>query len=159
MTAQSIEKGETNAQQIEDTSQENVHVVKKVHADGHVDLVDARAIGGAWDEMPAGYFWSIQFIGTVIVRRLWVASIRRNKGSYVPHAHANIPSGSLLWKHMRLSWMGSTRKYTVRTALRMLFKQSLLFLLPACGPGPIRFLSSNIITARSSTKTLGLRKT
>lgn len=57
------EKDATNTQHIED-----VHVVKKVHADGHVDLVDAHAIGGALDEMPKGYFWSPQFIGTVIVR-------------------------------------------------------------------------------------------
>jgi hypothetical protein len=47
---------------------ENVHVVKKVHADGHVDLVDTHAIGGAAEDMPPGYFWSIHFIGTVIVR-------------------------------------------------------------------------------------------
>ncbi|KAF2190996.1 trichothecene efflux pump [Zopfia rhizophila CBS 207.26] len=44
---------------------EDVHVVKKVHADGTVDLVDAHAIGGAAENMPKGYFWSLQFIGTV----------------------------------------------------------------------------------------------
>ena len=47
---------------------EDVHVVKKVHADGTVDLVDAHAIGGDLEEMPPGYFWSLQFIGTVTVR-------------------------------------------------------------------------------------------
>lgn len=60
---ESIEKTGVSSQKIED-----VHVVKKVHADGHVDLVDAHAIGGALEEMPKGYFWSLQFIGTVIVR-------------------------------------------------------------------------------------------
>ncbi|KAF2473138.1 trichothecene efflux pump [Lindgomyces ingoldianus] len=45
---------------------EEVHVVKKTHADGVVDFVDTRAIGGAAEEMPPGYFWSFQFIGTVI---------------------------------------------------------------------------------------------
>jgi hypothetical protein len=58
------EKNDTSStQQVED-----VHVVKKVHADGHVDLVDTHAIGGAAEDMPKGYFWSIQFIGTVTVR-------------------------------------------------------------------------------------------
>jgi hypothetical protein len=63
--AESIEKHE-NSTKIEDTSA--VNVVKKVHADGHVDLVDAHAIGGNLEDMPAGYFWTPQFIGTVIVR-------------------------------------------------------------------------------------------
>ncbi|KAF2733064.1 fungal trichothecene efflux pump [Polyplosphaeria fusca] len=45
---------------------EDVHVVKKVHADGTVDLVDAHAIGGAAENMPKGYYWSLNFIGTVI---------------------------------------------------------------------------------------------
>ena len=57
---ESLEKNAVGMTHIED-----VHVVKKVHADGHVDLVDAHAIGGALEEMPKGYFWSIQFIGTV----------------------------------------------------------------------------------------------
>ncbi|KAL1591906.1 hypothetical protein SLS60_011498 [Paraconiothyrium brasiliense] len=59
--AESVGKTEAESNYIED-----VHVVKKVHADGHVDLVDAHAIGGAFEEMPKGYFWSIQFVGTVI---------------------------------------------------------------------------------------------
>lgn len=49
--------------QIED---KDVHVVKKVHADGHVDLVDAHAIGGNFEDMPSGYFWTPQFLGTVV---------------------------------------------------------------------------------------------
>ncbi|ORY17850.1 trichothecene efflux pump [Clohesyomyces aquaticus] len=57
----SVEKGEVStSSQVED-----VHVVKKVHADGTVDLVDAHAIGGASEDMPPGYFWTAQFIGTV----------------------------------------------------------------------------------------------
>ena len=47
---------------------DDVHVVKKVHADGTVDLIDAHAIGGAVEEMPKGYYYSPQFIGTVVVR-------------------------------------------------------------------------------------------
>lgn len=49
--------------QIED---KDVHVVKKVHADGHVDLIDTHAIGGNLEDMPSGYFWTPQFIGTVV---------------------------------------------------------------------------------------------
>ncbi|CAI6340163.1 unnamed protein product [Periconia digitata] len=55
-------KIETTMQHIEDAK--DVNVVQKVHADGHVDLVDAHAIGGNVDEMPRGYFWSPQFLGT-----------------------------------------------------------------------------------------------
>ena len=47
---------------------EHANVVKKVHADGHVDLVDAHAIGGNVEDMPKGYFRTPQFIGTVAVR-------------------------------------------------------------------------------------------
>ncbi|KAF2267864.1 trichothecene efflux pump [Lojkania enalia] len=58
---ESTEKNEANSTE----HVEDVHVVKKVHADGTVDLVDAHAIGGAAEDMPKGYFLSIQFIGTV----------------------------------------------------------------------------------------------
>jgi hypothetical protein len=47
---------------------DDVHVVKKVHADGTVDLIDTHAIGGVVEEMPKGYYYSPQFIGTVVVR-------------------------------------------------------------------------------------------
>ncbi|KAF2644786.1 fungal trichothecene efflux pump [Massarina eburnea CBS 473.64] len=62
--AESVKKVDATSQQIEDIK--DVHVVKKVHADGHVDLVDTHAIGGNFEEMPKGYFLSAQFIGTVI---------------------------------------------------------------------------------------------
>ena len=64
--SESVEKNEVETTQ----HLENLHVVKKIHADGHVDLVDAHAIGGAAEDMPPGYFWSISFIGTVTVRSL-----------------------------------------------------------------------------------------
>jgi hypothetical protein len=64
VTSESIERNAPSSTQ----HSENVHVVKKVHADGHVDLVDAHAIGGAAEEMPKGYYYSIQFLGTVTVR-------------------------------------------------------------------------------------------
>lgn len=41
---------------------------KVVHADGTIDYLDAKAVGGDVDEMPKGYFLSAQFIGTVTVR-------------------------------------------------------------------------------------------
>lgn len=42
-------------------------VAKVVHADGTVNYVDARAIGGDVEDLPKGYFYSPQFIGTVVV--------------------------------------------------------------------------------------------
>ena len=63
---ESVEKTDVTSKHIEDMN--DVSVVKKVHADGHVDLVDTHAIGGDVEEMPKGYFWSPQFIGTTIVR-------------------------------------------------------------------------------------------
>lgn len=62
--AESIEK--TTAPSTTHAEEKDVHIVKKVHADGHVDLVDAHAIGGNVEDMPKGYFWTPQFIGTVV---------------------------------------------------------------------------------------------
>jgi hypothetical protein len=45
---------------------EHVEAVETVHKDGTVDMVDTHAIGGDLDEMPKGYFRSVQFIGTVV---------------------------------------------------------------------------------------------
>lgn len=45
---------------------EKVEAVETVHTDGTVDLVDTHAIGGELNEMPSGYFRSVNFIGTVI---------------------------------------------------------------------------------------------
>lgn len=41
--------------------------VEQVHVDGTVDLIDARALGGASEELPLSYFLSVSFIGTVTV--------------------------------------------------------------------------------------------
>ncbi|KAH6987232.1 trichothecene efflux pump [Ilyonectria destructans] len=43
---------------------------KVVHADGTIDYLDAKAVGGDVDEMPKGYFLSAQFIGTVTAQCL-----------------------------------------------------------------------------------------
>ncbi|KAF2712393.1 trichothecene efflux pump [Pleomassaria siparia CBS 279.74] len=59
--SESVERGDVSSKQVF----EDVNVVKKVHADGHVDLVDAHAIGGAAENMPKGYYYSVQFLGTV----------------------------------------------------------------------------------------------
>ncbi|KAF1981886.1 fungal trichothecene efflux pump [Aulographum hederae CBS 113979] len=42
------------------------HTFKKVHADGTVDVVDAQAIGGNLEDLPPGYYTSVNFIGTVV---------------------------------------------------------------------------------------------
>jgi hypothetical protein len=39
-----------------------------VHADGTVTYVDVHAIGGDVQDMPKGYFRSLPFLGTVLVR-------------------------------------------------------------------------------------------
>jgi hypothetical protein len=44
-----------------------VHVIKTVHEDGTVDFVDAHAVGGDFEDMPKGYFYSLSFIMTFTV--------------------------------------------------------------------------------------------
>ncbi|KAH6876422.1 trichothecene efflux pump [Thelonectria olida] len=46
------------------------HAEKVVHADGTVDYLDAKAVGGDVEQMPKGYFRSAQFIGTVTAQCL-----------------------------------------------------------------------------------------
>lgn len=43
------------------------NTAKVLHADGTVDFMDTKALGGELDTMPAGYYRSPQFIGTVLV--------------------------------------------------------------------------------------------
>ncbi|KAL2758430.1 hypothetical protein ACRALDRAFT_2133342 [Sodiomyces alcalophilus JCM 7366] len=45
-------------------------VARVVHTDGTVNLIDAKAIGGDYDEMPEGYFLSANFICTLIAQCL-----------------------------------------------------------------------------------------
>ena len=47
-----------------------------VHADGTIDYVDTHAMGGEVETMPAGYFRSPQFIGTVLVSVLAVKGLK-----------------------------------------------------------------------------------
>jgi tetraacyldisaccharide-1-P 4'-kinase len=47
------------------------HTAKVLHADGTVDLMDTAALGGELEAMPAGYYRSPQFIGTVVVSFLF----------------------------------------------------------------------------------------
>jgi hypothetical protein len=59
----------TESSQIDDhhTDAGGIHVVRRVHADGAVDLIDAKAVGGDIEEMPAGYYGSLNFIATFAV--------------------------------------------------------------------------------------------
>jgi hypothetical protein len=43
------------------------NTAKVLHADGTVDLMDTKALGGELEAMPVGYYKSPQFIGTVMV--------------------------------------------------------------------------------------------
>ncbi|KAK8024611.1 trichothecene efflux pump [Apiospora rasikravindrae] len=48
------------------TSERAERVVEKTHIDGTVDFVSADVLGGDVENLPAGYFRSPQFIGTVV---------------------------------------------------------------------------------------------
>ncbi|KAF2100380.1 trichothecene efflux pump [Rhizodiscina lignyota] len=80
---------------------EVVHVVKTVHADGVTDLVDAKAVGGDVKDMPKGYYYSPQFIGTVLAQ--CVASICAYLGWVLPANTLSLinedigPSANLNW--------------------------------------------------------------
>lgn len=53
-----------------DSSDVHIHdgnVTKVIHADGAVDYIDSKAIGGDYATMQRGYFRSPQFIGTLTV--------------------------------------------------------------------------------------------
>jgi hypothetical protein len=93
---------------------EDVHTVKKTHADGTVDEIDTHAIGGDVEEMPKGYYYSWQFIGTVIVSE-----------SAPTHAFiTNRDIGNMSWKHLRVPGMGAASEHPVRcTALSPLVSQ------------------------------------
>ncbi|KAF4924399.1 Trichothecene efflux pump TRI12 [Colletotrichum viniferum] len=58
------------------------NVTKVVHADGTVDYIDTKAVGGNYDAMPAGYFRSPQFLGTLTAQCL--ASICAYLGWVLP---------------------------------------------------------------------------
>lgn len=44
------------------------HVSKVAHIDGTIDYIDAHAVGGQLQAMPHGYYRSLAFIGTFLVR-------------------------------------------------------------------------------------------
>jgi hypothetical protein len=60
-----VNQHDTIAERVE--TRDGVHVVKKVHADGEIDYIDAHAIGGELNQMPKGYYTSASFILTFIV--------------------------------------------------------------------------------------------
>jgi hypothetical protein len=81
----------------------DVDAVQMVHKDGTVDYVDTHAIGGDLEDMPKGYYYSVQFIGTVTVSPFPLSQNRTN-------CHI----GSMRGKYMCISRMGSSRKHSVR---------------------------------------------
>lgn len=54
---------------ISDVHSQDGNVTKVTHADGSVDYIDLKAIGGDYAMMHRGYFRSPQFLGTLTVRR------------------------------------------------------------------------------------------
>lgn len=83
----------------------DVDVIETIHKDGTVDYVDTQAIGGELDEMPDGYFYSIQFIGTVIVRTSVFTSVENLITMY--------SIGCLLCQYVCLPRMGLARQHLV----------------------------------------------
>lgn len=60
----------------------DTNVEKTVHEDGHVDLVDKKAIGGEFQTMPKGYYTSMSFVMTFIA--MCLASICAYLGWVLP---------------------------------------------------------------------------
>lgn len=60
---------------------EDSNVTKVTHADGTVDYIDVKAIGGDYEKMHRGYFRSSQFIGTLTVGSslTWSRSLTNGK--------------------------------------------------------------------------------
>ncbi|KAF6810260.1 trichothecene efflux pump [Colletotrichum sojae] len=58
------------------------NVTKVIHADGTVDYIDSKAVGGDYGAMPPGYFRSPQFLGTLTAQCL--ASICAYLGWVLP---------------------------------------------------------------------------
>lgn len=52
-----------------DVSFQDGNVTKVTHADGAVDYIDIKAVGGDYAMMRRGYFRSPRFLGTLTVRR------------------------------------------------------------------------------------------
>ena len=59
-----VEKNITSDGEIQDGN-----VTRVTHADGAVDYIDIKAVGGEYATMQRGYFRSPQFIGTLTVER------------------------------------------------------------------------------------------
>ena len=75
----------------------STNVAKVVHTDGTIDYIDAKAIGGDFEEMPKGYFWSPSFIGTVTVSTPAKLTLKNTDRRL----------GTMFRQHLRLSWLGS----------------------------------------------------
>jgi hypothetical protein len=83
-------------------SEHGIHVVKRVHQDGTVDLIDAHAVGGEFTEMPAGYYITPNFIFTFIVSIYGTVESRLTL----------ISAGGLSRKQLCLSRLGCSCKYS-----------------------------------------------
>lgn len=80
------------------------NVTKVTHADGAVDYIDIKAVGGDYTMMRRGYFRSPQFLGTL--------TVRRDLGK--TRTLTNGRPGSMSRQHLRLCGLGPSLEYTVR---------------------------------------------
>ncbi|KAH8658641.1 fungal trichothecene efflux pump [Tricladium varicosporioides] len=93
----------------------DVDVLKTVHADGEIDYVDTHALGGELDQMPAGYFYSYQFIGTVVA--VCAASICAYLGWVLP-ANTLLLINADIGPSPDISWVATV--WTLGTAIGFL---------------------------------------
>jgi hypothetical protein len=63
------EKHEIELEHDESTDQQSIRHAPLPNVKYHHDIVAPEAISGLYDEMPAGYYWSKDCIGTVIVSK------------------------------------------------------------------------------------------
>lgn len=98
----------SHSSEVENKATSDVHpqdgnVTKVTHADGSVDYIDLKAIGGDYAMMHRGYFRSPQFLGTLTVRRDLIES----------WILANGKPGSMSCQHLRLCGLGAALKHAV----------------------------------------------
>lgn len=101
MSSTAEEKGSDNAHT--DAIQPHYEHVAPTNIKLHHDAVAPEAIGGLYHEMPAGYYRSPKFIGTVVVSYRILP--------YVYH-HLTKIVGRLFSPDFWISWLGASSKHT-----------------------------------------------
>lgn len=99
-----------------ETKFQDGNITKVTHADGAVDYIDLKAVGGDYAMMQRGYFRSPQFIGTLTVRIGWIETWILTNGK----------PGSMSRQHLRLRSLGATRKHAVSITMLPFYPPNIL---------------------------------